>query len=149
MMGFNVVNDAYIGAVTKDQLGLGLYTVGEQKAGIGGTTDAEKAKEAIRQALDAKKAAALGPTAQRVGTIDVKGVANNTEVTVEPKTPGDRGPLMAELNDQRAQDWAKATFTLTAAQLEDVKASPNQANTAVMITFRNLPLSMLTGRISK
>jgi len=149
MMGFNVVNDAYIGAVTKDQLGLGLYTVGEQKAGIGGTTDAEKAKEAIRQALDAKKAAALGPTAQRVGTIDVKDVANNTEVTVEAKNPGDLDGLVAELNDQRAQDWAKATFTLTDVQLKDVKASPNQEKTAVVITLKDLPLSMLIGRITK
>ena len=149
MVGFNIVNDAYIGAVTKDQLGLGLYTVEPRRSGDGPAPDAKKlaAEEDIRRALDAKKAALGTTTGPRVGEIKVEGAASTTRVTVSPKTLSDLDPLMAELNDQRARDWAKATFTLKNEQLNDVSASPNQNRNAVLIIFRDLPLSELGTKI--
>jgi hypothetical protein len=150
MVGFNIVNDAYIGTVTKDQMGLGLHTVEQRTIGGGTITPGPQpvAKDAIEKALAAKKTA-LGTTAGKVGGITVASKVNNTEVTVTAANASSLGQLVQELNDKLAQEWAKATFELSPAQVQDVKASPNAQKTAVIITFQNLPLSTLNGRIKR
>jgi hypothetical protein len=134
MIGFNVVNDAYIGAVTKDNLGLGTYTTEAPAKTPSAQGRSQKSEDEIKKKLKATATAVPGiATKLKLDDIAVESSPAGNQTIVRIDASADL--TGAELQASSYQQWITETFTRPAD-----RAAPLN-NAAIKVTPRRIEMT--------